>query len=414
MDVIDAADVLGDTEGVVDRTELGGAIPEGGLLDVRGGHLADFTGPSRAEFLEVGFEGFVVGTAVGDEFLIGESFAHDDVGHGEEEGDIGADADGEVKMRKFGEASSAGVGDDEFCAFSKGFFETRRGDGVALGHVGADGEDGVGLVHVLERIGHCASSDLSGQTGHGGSVSGSTTVIDMVRSEARSNKLLHGIGGFVRGATGGDSEDGMSAIFCARVGKAFGSGIQGFIPFDFFEGAVGLLHEGFFKAVFVLDEVVGELAFDAEGALVGGAVHGGLGADDLVALCHEIDGATDGAVGADGAGLFDFLGKFYVADGLFISECSGGAGLDALAAEGAVGVTEVIAELGGDLGLEAAIGNGDGVVSFLLGADSNAAVAGDALLVVAEDKRIEVLEIGGAGLFASEATATCAVFIDES
>ena len=135
MDVIDAADVLGDAEGVVDRTELGGAIPEGGLLDVRGGHLADFTGPSRVEFLEVGFEGFVVGTAVGDEFLIGESLAHDDVGHGEEEGDIGADADGEVKMRKFGEASSAGVGDDEFCAFGKGFFETRRGDGVALGHV---------------------------------------------------------------------------------------------------------------------------------------------------------------------------------------------------------------------------------------------------------------------------------------
>ena len=90
----------------------------------------------------------------------------------------------------------------------------------------------------------------------------------------------------------------------------------------------------------MLNEVVGELSFDAERALVGGAVHGGLCSYDFVAFAHEVDGATDRAEGADGAGLFDFAGSFFVAEGLLVGEGSGGAGLHALAAEGAVGVAQ--------------------------------------------------------------------------
>ena len=56
LDVIDAADVLGDAEGVVDRAELGGTIPLGGGLDIIGWDFADFSSPSGSEFLEVGFE----------------------------------------------------------------------------------------------------------------------------------------------------------------------------------------------------------------------------------------------------------------------------------------------------------------------------------------------------------------------
>ncbi len=189
----------------------------------------------------------------------------------------------------------------------------------------------------------------------------------------------------------------MSPVLRSGVGEAFGGGVEGGVPVDFLEGAVGLLHEGPGEAVFVLDEVVGELAFNAEGSLVGGAVHGGLGTDDLVALGHQVDGATDGAVGADGAGFLDGLGEGFGADGFFIGECSGGAGLDALTAEGAIGVAEVVVELGGDLGVESPVGDGDGVVAFLLGADADATVAGDALFVVAEDEGVGVLEVGGAG-----------------
>lgn len=318
-----------------------------------------------------------------------------------------------MKVGKLGKTGFTGVGDDEFCSFSESFLEAGRGNGVALGHVGADGKDGIGLVHVLERVGHCASSDLGRQTGDGGSVSGSTTVVYVMRAEARPDKLLHGVCCFVRGTTTGDSVNTMASVFCPGVGEAFRCGFKGLIPFDFFKRAVGLFDKWFFEAILMLDEVVGELAFDTKRAFVGGALHGGLGSDNFIALRHEVDRATDGAIRADCAGLFDLLGKLFRAECLLVGECSGGAGLDALAAEGAIGVAKVVVEFGGDLSVESPVGDGDGVVAFLFGADANASVAGDALFVVAEDEGVGVLEIRGAGFGSCEATAASAVFVDE-
>ena len=65
------------------------------------------------------------------------------------------------------------------------------------------------------------------------------------------------------------------------------------------------------------------------------------------------------------------------------------------------------------MSVESPVGDGDGVVAFLLGADANASVAGDALFVVAEDEGVGVLEIRGAGFGSGEAAAASAVFVDE-
>ena len=46
------------------------------------------TGPGGGEFFEVILEVGEVGAAFGDEGFVLESFSYDDVGHGEEEGDI--------------------------------------------------------------------------------------------------------------------------------------------------------------------------------------------------------------------------------------------------------------------------------------------------------------------------------------
>jgi hypothetical protein len=44
------------------------------------------------------------------------------VSHGEEEGDVGSNTDGEMKVGKLGEARLAGVGDDEFGSLCECFF----------------------------------------------------------------------------------------------------------------------------------------------------------------------------------------------------------------------------------------------------------------------------------------------------
>ena len=64
-----------------------------------------------------------------------------------------------------------------------------------------------------------------------------------------------------------------------------------------------------------------------------------------------------------------------------------------LAAERAGRVLEDVVELGSDLRSEPAVGDTDRVVPLLLGADPHAAVARDALLVVAQDERVFVFRV---------------------
>ena len=73
-----------------------------------------------------------------------------------------------------------------------------------------------------------------------------------------------------------------AVLLRATSSNALGSGIlQGLVPFGFAEGAVGLPHERFGEAVGVLDEVERvNWPFTQRAPFVGGAVHGGLGADD--------------------------------------------------------------------------------------------------------------------------------------
>ena len=98
LHVVDAANVLCDTKSVVDGSEVGLAIPEAGLLDVGGGHFADFGGPLGSELFEVLDEVFELGGSFFDKFFVHQSFAANDVSHAQEQGDIGTDPNGKVEM----------------------------------------------------------------------------------------------------------------------------------------------------------------------------------------------------------------------------------------------------------------------------------------------------------------------------
>src|SRR5690606_19925335 len=105
----------------------------------------------------------------------------------------------------------------------------------------------------------------------------------------------------------------------------------------------------------------------------------------------------------------DGLGPGVGPQRLAIGEGAGGARLHALPAEGARRLLERAVELGGDLRGEAAALDADRVVALLLGAHANAAVARDALVVVAKDERIVVVSLALARGLALEALAGGAV-----
>ena len=405
--------MLGDAEGVINGAGIAAAVELAGTLDVFGGHFADFGGPLGSELPDVGKEGFAVGGALGNEAFIDEAVALDDVGHGEEQGDIRSYPDGQVEVSHFREACFPGIDHDHGSAVGEGALEAGGSDGVALRHVGANGKNDIRLLHIRKRIAHCASTDSSCQTGNCRGVSTSRAVVYVIGPVGRPDVFLHRVGGLVRGASGSNSVNGVPAILVFHFLETFSSAVERFVPFALVELAVIAADKRLGEAVVVLNEVEGVLALDAERAFVGGSVHGGLDADDLVAFAQHVDGATHAAIRTDGAGLLDLAFGVGVAQGFLVTEGTGGAGLDALSAEGAVGVAQVVIELGDDLGVEPAVHHVDGVVAFALGADADAAVAGNAVVVVAEDKRILVTGVGGAGLFAGEATGAGAVTIDQ-
>ena len=63
---------------------------------------------------------------------------------------------------------------------------------------------------------------------------------------------------------------------------------------------------GLGEAVGGVDVSPGELALDAGGDAVGGAVRG-LDLEDVAVACPDVEAAADGAVGADGLGALDAL-----------------------------------------------------------------------------------------------------------
>ena len=145
LHVIDAADVLGDAEGVEDRAEREPApIPEARLLDVRGGHLADL-GLAHAGPKSFTWEtnASLVGTAVRASMnsRIGESFPCTMTwAMARRRATSEPTRMGRWRSREFGEMRVLrGSATISLGALGEGLLEARRGDRVALGHVGADG-----------------------------------------------------------------------------------------------------------------------------------------------------------------------------------------------------------------------------------------------------------------------------------
>ena len=390
LDVVDAADVFGDAERIVDGGAVGLTVPEGGFFDVGGWHFGDVGGPFWGEGLDVLEEFGASGGAVLEEGRVYEVFTGDDVSHCQEQGDVGANANRQIKVGKIGERDFARINDDHFGASAQGFFDSGGGDWMAFGHVGADAKEDVGFLHVGEGVGHGASADGGGQTGHRGRVSSAAAVIDLMGAEAGADELLHEVVGFGRGAAGGDAVNAVPSVFLGGFAEAFGGAVQGFFPGGFVEIAVFAPDKRGFETVGMLNEIEGELAFDAQGAVIGRAVHGRLYADQSISFGQKINGASDAAVGANGSSFLNFSGNRCGAHGFFVGQGAGRAGLHALAAKGAGGIFEVAGKLGCDLGVEAAVADADGVVAFLLGADAHATIAGNASVVVAQDEGIGV------------------------
>ena len=89
-----------------------------------------------------------------------------------EKGDVGAGADGYIAVRHRGGAIEARVDADQLgFALALGLHDEAEADRMVLGGIAAHHQNDVGVGDVGPAIGHGASSERGGQTGHRGAVS---------------------------------------------------------------------------------------------------------------------------------------------------------------------------------------------------------------------------------------------------
>ena len=185
--------------------------------------------------------------------------------------------------------------------------------GMVLGRIGADHDDDVGVLALVEGRGHGGRADAFEQRRHRGGVAEPRAVIDIVGAEAGAHQLLEQIGLLVRALGRAEAGERARAVAVADFREALGGAVHRLLPGRLAEmrprigridQIVGRLADAvpadhrLGQALRIADVVEAEAALDAQPVLVGRAVLAG-DVEQLVVLDVVGELAADAAIGAD-------------------------------------------------------------------------------------------------------------------
>ncbi len=129
-----------------------------------------------------------------DVLLIVELFLDDDVEHAVEHGDVGAVLELHHLPGVALERLAARVHHHELGATLGGLLEEGGGDRMVLGRIGADHDDNVGVLALVESSGHGGRADAFEKSRDRRGMTQPGAVIDIVGAEARAHQFLEQIG----------------------------------------------------------------------------------------------------------------------------------------------------------------------------------------------------------------------------
>ena len=265
---------------------------------------------------------------------------------------------------------------------------------MVLGRIGADHDDEIGILALVEGRGHRRRADAFEQRRHRGGVAEPRAVIDIVGAEAGAHQLLEQIGLFVRALGRAEAGKRARAVAVADFLQARRGALHRLVPGGFAEmrerigridqivGGLAdavLAHQRLHQALRIADIVETEAALDAQPLLVGRAV----AADDvkqLVVLDLVSELAADAAIGAHRVHLAvgEFGAHVLGVDQSRRHQRAGRAGLHAFAAGDAGGGAHRVVEVEHDLLAVAAAGHADDVVDLHFAAGAHTEIALDA------------------------------------
>ena len=147
------------------------------------------------------------------------------------DGDIGAGAQRQVMgcldMRRGDHVDAARIDDDQLGALAQPLLQPRGKDRMAVGRVGADDDDDIGVLDRIEILRAGRGAEGGAEAVAGRRMADAGAGIDIVVAEAGADQLLDEIGFFIGAARRGDAADRIAAVlildaaeFGGRMGKA--------------------------------------------------------------------------------------------------------------------------------------------------------------------------------------------------
>ena len=228
--IVGAVGVLGDAHAPEDDGGLGARIGARHRAQRVGIDAADRRHLLRRERFDVLGElreAFGVGL---DVLLVVELLGDDHVEHGVEHRHVGAVGELEHVGGMALERLAARVHHDELGAALRRLLEEGRRDRMVLRRVGADHDDDVGVLALVEGRGHRGGADAFQQRRDRGGVAQPRAVVDIVGAEAGAHQLLEQIGLLVRALGRAESGERAGALAVADFLQAGGGAVERLLP----------------------------------------------------------------------------------------------------------------------------------------------------------------------------------------
>ncbi len=397
--VVGAVHMLADAHAPQNHGGLAGGEGAGHFADGLGRYAADRRHGLGAVALDVLLQRLEVAGALRDKLLIDQAFFDDGVNHGVEQGHVGIGAELQRAPGMAAEVGHARIGQHDFGAALGGVFHPSGRHRVIGRGVGADHQNELGMLHIVDLVAHRARAHPFEQRGHAGRMAQPGAVIDVVAAEAGAHQLLEQVGLFVAAFGRAETGQRLVAVAGTQVFELAGGEIERFFPGGLAEGVapVALVRQQsrVFRHARLADQRPGQAlrvvrvveakaAFDAQAAVVGGAI-AALDADDDLVFHVVGDLAAHAAERAD---RIDPAINRLRADVGLGHERARGAGLHALAAGHAGAVAHGVVQVEHDFAVMAAKGVADDVVDLFFAAGAHAAVALNAGIEVDRHRRV--------------------------
>ena len=203
-------------------------------------------------------------------------------------------------------AREARIDHDQLGAVLLGVQEMQHRDGVRLGRIAAEQEDRLGVVDVVEAVGHRPVAEGAGDAGDRGRVADARLVVAVVGPPHR-HELAVQVGGLVGELGRPAPEDAVRPALLAQLQQLVADLGDGLVPADARPFAGGKLH-GVLEPALAVGELARRRALGAVRAHVDRAFEHRLLARPHAVLDLGPDGAADRAEWADGLQAFRFTG----------------------------------------------------------------------------------------------------------